>query len=414
MTCRKRQHNRGVIFVAALVLLAGMSVVILALANEVSLDLKMATSLIDADQALEIAKVGIDKFVYAVNNDANWRTTYTSGTPYGPFTLGDGEFTVTITDEDGDLTDSMIDSVTVTSVATYKGSTRTVSAVLSPPPHEAMMYLTYVWHDLHFRLAPRIYGDVCSQHKVDLHDSAPDFRGDIYAFSPDDVDDPLDDDDTDIIPITTEPAMPSIDADWFISRGSAMSPPESGGVLRITDKRITPNSNPYGFSNANGIYYIDANGDDVEFRRCYIEATIVITRADKVFFEDGIVHRPAFPHLPALVVIGKDGGKGTVEYDLDLNLSESTSHVDFNGDGDTSDVFAPSVSGVVYATKLIKALQTDGSDKTVRFTGVLISEDVELIGAGCIFEQDPALSTNLVEQFHGPGMKLVKGSVKIE
>ena len=229
MTGRKRQHNRGVIFVAALVLLAGMSVVIIALANEVSLDLKMATALVDADQALEVAKVGIDKFVYAVNNDANWRTTYTSGTRYGPFALGDGEFYVTITDEDGDLADSKIDSVTVRSVATYKGTTRTVSAVLAPPVHDAMMYLVYAWHDLHFWLAPRIYGDVCSQHKVDLHDSAPDFRGDIYAFSLGDVDAPLDDADTDVITITTEPADPAPDANWFVSRGAAMAPPESVG-----------------------------------------------------------------------------------------------------------------------------------------------------------------------------------------
>jgi len=406
-------RDRGVIFIAALILLAGMSVVVIAIANEVSLDLKMATSLVDADQALETAKVGIDKIVYALNNDANWRTTYTSGTKYGPFALGDGEFTVTLIDEDGDLADSLIDPVTVRSIATYKDTTRTVSAVLSPPPHEAMMYLAYAWHDLHIRLAPRIYGDICSEHKVDLHDSAPDFRGDIYAFSPGDVDDPLDDDDTDVITITTEPADPVPDAAWFVNRGSAMVPPDDG-TLRITDKRITPSTNPHGFSNAEGIYYIDANGKNVEFRRCYIEATIVITRADKVFFEDGIVHRPALASYPALVVAGKDPGKGTVDYDLDLNLSESGSHVDFNGDGDMSDTFAPSVSGVVYASKRIRALQVEGDAKTVRFTGVLMSEDVELMGAGNILEQDPALSTNPVEQFHGVGMKLVKGSFKIE
>ena len=417
MIRRNGQHNRGVIFVAALILLAGMSVVIIALANEVTLDLKMATAHIDADQALEIAKVGIDKFIYAVNNDPNWRTTYTSGTKYGPFALGDGEFYVTITDEDGDLTDSLIDSVTVMSVATYKGSTRTVSAVLAPPVHDAMMYAAVMWDSgkkIEIKDGPRIYGDLMSDGDVDVNGALPDFRGDVYCRDASKVHGGLDDADTDVFEIWPTPTNPTPDADWFVSRGSAMSPPESGGTLRVIDKRIAPDTNPYGFSNTNGIYTIDANGKDVEFRRCYIEATIVITRADKVFFEDGIVHSPALSSYPALVVIGKDSSKGTVTYDLDMNLSESTSHVDFNGNGNTTDVFAPSVSGVVYATRKIEALQIDGDEKTVRFKGVMVSQEIRLMGAGNIIEQDPALSTNLVEQFQGDGMKLVKGSVKIE
>ena len=417
MKRRTLHRDRGVIFIAALILLAGMSVVVIAIAHEVSLDLKMATSLVEADQALETAKVGIDKIVYALNNDANWRTTYTSGAQYGPFALGDGEFTVTITDEDGDLSDSAIDSVTVRSIATYKDTTRTVSAVLAPPVHDAMMYLAVMWDSgkkIKIEDGPRIYGDVMSANDVTVTGTLPDFRGDIYCRDASKVDDPLDDADTDVFQITPTPADPAPDIDWFISRGSAMTPPDTGSALTIVDKRITPTTNPHGFSNANGIYTIDANGQDVEFRRCYIEATIVIKRADKVFFEDGIVHRPALPSYPALVVAGQDPGKGTVEYDLDLNLSESGSNVDFNGDGDTSDVYAPSVSGVVYAPIKIRALQVDGDDKTVRFKGVLISKDIELMGAGNILEQDPALATNLVEQFQGAGMKLVKGSFKIE
>ncbi len=413
----KGQHNGGVIFVAALILLAGMSVVVIALANEVTLDLKMATTLVDADQALEIAKVGVDKFIYAVNNDADWRTTYTSGTEYGPFALGDGEFYVTITDEDGDLADSLIDSVTVTSVATYKEVTRTVSAVLAPPAHDAMMYLAVMWDSgkkIEIKDGPRIYGDLMSANDVDVSGALPDFRGDVYCRDPNKVADQLDDTDTDVIQIAPTPTDPAPDADWFASRGSAMSPPESGGVLRITDKRITPDSNPYGFSNANGIYTIDANVKDVEFRRCYIEATIVVTRADKVFFEDGIVHRPALSSYPALVIIGKDGGKGKANYDLDKNLSENDSNVDFNDDGDKSDIFTPSVTGVVYASRKITGMQSDGDNKIVRFKGVVISKEITLVGAGNIIEQDPELSTELVEQFHGTGMKLVKGSVKIE
>ena len=401
----------GVVFIAALILLAGMSVVIVALANEVSLDLKMAASLVEADQALEIAKVGIDKIVYAVNNDANWRTTYTSGTKYGPFSLGDGTFCVTIIDDDGDLADSPIDSVTVTSVAAYKGTTRTVSATLTPPVHESMMYLAYVWKKdkkLGFEAGPRAYGDLCSFNKIDVIGALPDFRGDIYYASPGGIDGSLDDEDTDIIMLSAEPAAPNVDLNWFIGRASTIGPPLVGDTYEITGKRISSDNNPHGFSNSNGIYYLDAGGKNVKFTRCYIEATIVIKRAGTVTFDEAGVHLPKETYYPALIV------EGNVVYAFDKNLSESESGVDLNGDGDKTDIFTPSISGVVFATKTLTALQGTGGTNIVRFKGTLVAENIKLIGSGCIFEQDPSLAAELVSQFQGGGMKLVKGSLRIE
>jgi len=400
----------GVIFIAALILLAGMSVVIVALAHEVSLDLKMAASLVEADQALEIAKVGIDKAVYAVNNDPNWRTTYASGTTYGPFALGDGSFTTTITDEDGDLADSPLDSVTVTSVATYKGATRTVSAVLAPQPHETLMYLASMWDlgkKIEIKDGPRVYGDLMSDNHVTVDAPLPDFRGDIYCRDKGLVDEELDDADTNVIQIDPTPTDPDPDFNWFISRGARISPPLIGDKYVIEDKVISPTRNPYGFTNAEGIYYI--HGDkETRFVRCHITATIVVATNKKVNFEDACVHAPAFSHYPALLV-GNE-----VLYKLDESLSEAQSGIDFNGDGDQSDTFTPHIRGIVYAKTKFFGLQYEGGTNIVRFTGAIISREMALIGAGCIFEQDATLSTTLVNGFLSGKMKLVTGSIKIE
>jgi len=413
MTRWNRPRNRGVIFVAALILLAGMSVVVIALAHEISLDLKMATALVDADQTLEIAKVGIDKIIYALNNDSNWRTTYSSGVKYGPFALGNGEFHVTITDEDGDLADDPIDSVTVTSVATYKGSTRTVSAVLAPPVHDAMMYLAYTSigaGNMEIYNGPRIYGDLCATDKVEIKDSSPpDHRGGIYVPDPKNVSPALDDANTNVVSLPSAPTIldiDDVDLDWLIANGSKMSPPAYADLV-IVDKVISPTSNPYGFANANGIYYIQGD-KDVRFIRCHITATIVVQTGRKVYFDEASVHAPAFPQYPALV------SDREVYYDFTKNLSEIETGVDFNCDGDQDDVFTPSVSGIVYAKIKIEALQSTGSTNIVRFKGALVSDKVVFNGAGAIFEQDPTLATTLVNGFVSDRMKLVTGSIKIE
>ena len=404
-----RNRQSGMVFVAALVLLAGMTVVIVALAHEVSLDLKMSANLAEADQALEIAKVGIDAVIYTSNNDPNWRTTFTSGTWYGGFPLGGGTFKVCAIDDDGDLADCPIDPVTVQSVGTYQGTTRTVSATLTPPVHESMMFLAYTWNEkIRMERGPRVYGDLCSGDRVERDATAPDHRGNIYVEKADKVGGGLDDDDTDVVLWAQHPVQPAVDFTWLVNRASTISAPLTGDTYKITDKRIAYDSNPFGFSNSSGIYHIDARGHHVTFTRCYIEATIVITDAKTVTFDKACVHFPKETYYPALAV------EGDVVYSFDQNLSEPERSVHLNGDDDKDDIFTPEVRGVVYATKSIQGLQATGGTNIVRFRGALIARNITLIGSGCIFEQDAALSTNLVNQFEGIGLKLVKGSTKVD
>ncbi len=152
---------------------------------------------------------------------------------------------------------------------------------------------------------------------------------------------------------------------------------------------------------------------NLRFTRCYIRGTLVITEAKNITFDKAVVHAPAEAYYPALVF---DTNSGTAEcfYQLDENLSEVASNVDFNGDGDKTDKFTSSVSGVVFGGRRISGFQAIGGTNIVRFKGALVSQIVRLIGSGCIFEQDPSLATNLVNGFQGIGLKLVKGSIKVK
>ena len=399
------------IFVAALILLAGMSVIIIALAHEVVLDLRMTRNLVDADQATEIAKVGLDNIIYLANTDAAWRTTYFSGPWIFYKSVGGGSFMASGVDYDDDLADCPIDTVLAMCTATYNGTRRSLSATLTPPVHASMMYLAYASGGgaaVRIVNTPRIYGDICSGDRVTLSGAAPDFRGDIYVTVAERVAAGLDDGDTDIIAIQSNPTQPVVDFNWLTSRASVISPPHVDGDYQITDRRIAEDENPYGFTNSNAIYHIDARGDGVKFTRSYIHATIIITNAATVTFDKACVHYPKETYYPTLVVDGR------VVYSFDQNLSESESGTDFNHDADQADTFTPSVTGVVYATKSITGLQASGGTNIVRFKGALVSTQVVLIGPGCIFEQDAGLSTNLVNQFQGKGLRLVKGTMTIQ
>jgi hypothetical protein len=404
-----RNSERGMIFIAALIMLSGMMVVVIAMAHEVSLDLKMSTNLMESEAALEIARVGLDNLLYLANNDSNWRTTYSSGAWISDRVVGDGKFTASGIDADGNLSDCPIDPVTATSVATLYDTTRTITATFQPPVHDAMMYLGSAWlGPITVEDAPRVYGDLSTGGSVTLVGSAPDFRGDLYVADKDVVAATLDDDDTDIHEISPTPGEPSVSLTWFTDRGTEISPPETVSDFWIENQVISPSSNPYGFANANGIYYFDAGNKEVRFRHCHITATIVITNAKTVFFEEASVHSPAFTYYPALVC------NAPIVYSFDRNLSESTKDVDFNGDGDKSDVFTPFISGLVYSSLKITGMQAGGGTNIVRFKGVMISKRLHLIGSGSIFEQDPLLSTNLVNQFQGNGLRLVPGTLKLE
>ncbi len=409
-----RRGERGMIFIAALVLLASMMVVLVALANEVALDLKMSANVTDADQALEIAKVGIDNIRYIANEDPAWRTNYTSGVWISNKAVGGGTFTAWGIDPDGNLANSPIDTVTARATATYKGTIRTLSATLTPPVHDAMGFLAYVSGGagkIEIYNGPRIYGDLCSADKVELKDtSTPDHRGGIYVTNRSNVSSALVDGDTNVVQLSSAPAVFDLaraNLAWFIARGARIYPPVEGDKYVIQDKVISPTTNPYGSPNANGIYYVQGD-KDLRIVRSHITATIVVNTGRKVTFEKAAVHVPAFSYYPAVL------SDREVYYQFNQNLSEAESNVDFNGDGDLADVFTPSVNGVVYAKTRIEGLQASGGTNIVRFKGALVSERVVLIGSGCIFEQDPALATNLVNQFQGDGLRLVPGTMKLE
>jgi hypothetical protein len=125
---------------------------------------------------------------------------------------------------------------------------------------------------------------------------------------------------------------------------------------RLMDEVIfSPGHNPFWpyTLNAEGIYVIDCNGQDIRIRDCRIVGTLVLLNAGGNTRVDRAVHwEPAVENYPALLVEGKftfrlDGG--ALDEDME-NENYNPPHTPYQGqsDGDEEDSYPSSIKGLIY------------------------------------------------------------------
>ena len=120
------------------------------------------------------------------------------------------------------------------------------------------------------------------------------------------------------------------------------------GALVLENQTLRPNFNPFGATNPNGAYLIDAGGLNVIVRNVYIEGLLVIRNSPLVLIEQGFHLERVEQGLASLMV------EGGLDLRLQNPLDETSSLIDYNGDGDLFDLFLPSVEGIVYASGLFE------------------------------------------------------------
>lgn len=127
----------------------------------------------------------------------------------------------------------------------------------------------------------------------------------------------------------------------------------TGGELR--NAVLSPSRNPYGSTNAQGVYVIDCRGSAITIRDCRVHGTLVILNAGVgSAIRDGVCIEPVSETLPALMV------QGSVQFDMvSTDMSEATLGVNLNpasapydgvSDSDTSDVYPSWIKGLTYVS----------------------------------------------------------------
>jgi hypothetical protein len=148
-------------------------------------------------------------------------------------------------------------------------------------------------------------------------------------------------------------------ADYF---ADAVTLQQKGNDKCIVGKLLSPNHNPYGDPNPDGIYLLDMADEKVfiNFSRIYGTLVLINPKAGSTFGEGGtMVMEPAKPGLPAIICSEKELkfktiNVGLVESQWQTNFNPTGAPYDGVTDSDTTDTYTGEIKGLILGEKKIK------------------------------------------------------------
>jgi hypothetical protein len=138
--------------------------------------------------------------------------------------------------------------------------------------------------------------------------------------------------------------------DYYLEQGTRIA---STSLDRVV---LSPNQNPFGSANAQGIYVIDAAGGSVSIRRSRIVGTVVIVNAGPggVELTDQVNWEPAYPNYPAMLIQGslsiKIDNSKLSESDAGMNFNPSSTPWQGASDSANDDSYPSALAGILYCT----------------------------------------------------------------
>lgn len=192
------------------------------------------------------------------------------------------------------------------------------------------------WQNGSFDLKPKWSGDLSSAKlTITTSSSSPEYAG--YGGTGD-----------------------SVGGDFYLD---SVEMRQTGHERAIEHVLLSPASNPFGETNADGIYVIDMQGSKIIIRNCRIYGTLVLIdpmNDSKIGDEFAVSMEPAVPHYPKLVVTGGDleinpSGRGLVERTLGVNLNpEDAPFHPIGSDNDYDDTFSSGIKGLIFSSHKLR------------------------------------------------------------
>ena len=352
------------------------------------------------------ARSVVDFAMATMNYDPNWRSTYTSGVETIQYPLGSSElgtFSWIVTDSDGDLTDSDT-SLTIQGIGRVGDAVQVVEAELS------VEKLTCLGVSMHSEDELKIEHSVLdNDHIISSNDrvketGGSEVNGDVEAVDSIDGGDYTGTLTEGITPKTT----PGSDVfDYYLANGTEI-PFDSLDNGKLENTLLSPEYNPFGATNPQGIYFIQCNHEKIEIKKSFIVGTIVLIdpKHDSEIGKDQIYWQPAVANYPSLlasdsITIKVQGGDGLLN-DVDTggsDLSGSVLEQVINevgialpvGDATEIDGLPSELNGLFYSTGDISI-----EHKQLKITGVIISggkldikEDTEITYSSTFHDSPP-------------------------
>lgn len=419
---RRSPDRRGYIYLA--VLFTSL-VVVSTVAAALSISTASVRSANDRSHragALRLAESELHRLAAGMTTSAQWRTDATNNALSDWYSITvDGSslshsptLRYRLTDLDGLLDDDDYDPVEVTIEARIGRAQTAIVATLEPDPipFDFLAFGITATDDIQIE-----GGSLTSENSVQVNDdcktnssgvlTAPTLHvGDAVEFTVR----------GDIRPASVNAPSRSV-LDSYIDRGTEINTvgiPQDGSSIFVEDIVLSATSNPYGSVDPHGIYWMDADGKDVEISYCRIDATLAIRNADRIYISGGILWR--YPTNPDAILISNseirflDVEMVLDEDDRGVNFNPPTSpYLGTNSNLNTDDVYGTELRGLIYTSANVRVNEMI-DDETLRLVGAIYCRDLRVDGHLTVSQLDE-LQENPPRGLSDPTpMRFVRGS----
>lgn len=373
-TSKTKQKTKGSIYVLTIVSAIVLTAVVLGL-SKLALQFRRSSQIdTDIDCAEIHAELGIRHGLYATSAISNWRTVLPDGTWLEDIAIGNVTYSVTVVDPiDSSISNSPEDPVSITCTAVVNDVTRSIKLQAQQPPSELLQFSLAANGHIHVYGEAVVDGDIFANNDIFTYSEDAEINGNaesagsIVQYSGDIIE-------GDIIANSQARPFPNAQQlyDYYLERATEI-PHQStiDGVL------IAPSSNPFGPTNAAGLYYINCSGSKITIKNCRIIGTLIIIEpGNNSIVKNGMVLENKLADFPSLIIID---GDIKLQFDEDT-LDEEYLYIDFSlpgepGYGDMSDIYQSHISGAVYSNS---NLHIEGH--TMIFGPVIAAGNIELYG----------------------------------
>ncbi|TWU07536.1 hypothetical protein [Stieleria varia] len=375
--------------------------------------------------AMRLAESEMHRQASRLSSDANWRNNHTDGA-YSSWLNATG-LVVSSTDQasvryqlsdvDGDLSDDDFDDVQLTVHARVGDSQSAITVQLQPAYRglELLGYGVTALDDLRVE-----WGAVLNS------ESAVQVADDCLTSTSGTIVSPLTECSGTIMPAIRgafageNVAGPTHDVvDVYMQSGTQIpvsSLPWQSGKRTISNAVLTAGTNPYGSTDANGVYWIDAGGSHVRITNSRLGCTLAIYDASSIELTGAIVWE--YAAVPEAILVAD----APIYFNaIEPVLSESTLGVNFNP---SSSPFRGSISnttiddqydtqfrGLIYSSDDVTVYATsDGSPIWV--TGSVIGDDVTLYNDVHIFSLPELVSSPPAGLIDPTPMRFINGTMR--
>ncbi len=260
MTNHKTPTRRGAIYVLVLIVSIIVTLIGILAHRMVQSQARVARLHAQRDKAAALAESAVQWGIHYTSLKDGWRDDATSGAVFQTMTLGDGQITVTMTDEtDGDLADDDTDDFTITGTGTIGDASQTYSVQLEFPVGDVHPAL-----DESLTVGKRLYVDPSTLYLENggTAESVRKRNNSAWVSPPVSLESPVDYPDPKLI-------------DTWAALGTLIPRSVHGG--NISGAAFSKSTAPFGITpDPKGIYVLDAEGAGINITSTQFTGTLVV------------------------------------------------------------------------------------------------------------------------------------------